>query len=268
VLSIGDANGNSLRPQGIEYGLSGMRGRIATPKGTFELTSPLIGQHNIENILCAAGAGIALDLSPAAVKAGLEAVSSVPGRLEPVPNDTGRFVYVDYAHTPDALENVLASLKKMATSRLICVFGCGGNRDTAKRPIMGAISARFCDLSVITNDNPRSEPPMEIIAQILPGINKTASLEFTRADLSTGFQEKGFVIEPDRKDAIRLAVAVARPGDTVLIAGKGNEPYQIIGEKTVPFDDRQQAQAALSVLTGGPSEPVQIETFGAGGDKK
>jgi UDP-N-acetylmuramyl-tripeptide synthetase len=274
VLSIGDANGNSIRPQGIEYGLTGTRGHIATPKGTFELKSPLVGQHNIENILCAAGVSIALDLSPAAVKAGLEAVSSVPGRLEPVPNDTGLFVYVDYAHTPDALENVLASLKKMATGRLICVFGCGGNRDKAKRPKMGAISARFCDLTVITNDNPRSEPPLEIIAQILPGIRKAASLEFTRADLSTGFQKKGFAIEPDRKNAIRLAVTAARPGDTVLIAGKGNEPYQIIGEKTVPFDDRQQARAALSALNDGPAkaaasgEPKQINTYGAGGDKK
>jgi len=252
VLSTGDANGNSIRPKGIEYNLSGMRGRIVTPKGTFELKSPLVGPHNLENVLSAVGVGIALNLSPAAIRAGLEAVSGVPGRLEPVPNSTGRFVYVDYAHTPDALENVLTSIKQLSTGRLICVFGCGGNRDRVKRPKMGEISGRLSDLTVITSDNPRTEPPLEIIAEILPGIKKIVAREFSPMDPAAGFQQKGFVTEPDRKNAIRIAIRASLPGDTVLIAGKGNETHQIIGDNTVPFDDRKEAEAALAAAAGEP----------------
>ncbi|MBL7178708.1 MAG: UDP-N-acetylmuramoyl-L-alanyl-D-glutamate--2,6-diaminopimelate ligase [Desulfobacterales bacterium] len=248
ILSAGEADGSSIRCQQIEYGLTGMSGRISTPKGSFELKSSLVGRHNLENILCAAGVGIALDLSLADIKTGLEAVSSVPGRLERIPNDSERFVYVDYAHTPDALKNVLSALKRMATGRMICVFGCGGNRDRDKRPQMGAISGRLCDLSVVTTDNPRTEPPLEIIGQILQGTRKTVAHEYSGQDLATGFHQKGYVIEPDRKHAIRLALLASRPGDTVLIAGKGNETYQIIGADTFPFDDREQVREALSAL--------------------
>jgi UDP-N-acetylmuramoyl-L-alanyl-D-glutamate--2,6-diaminopimelate ligase/murE/murF fusion protein len=205
-----------------------------------------------------------LNLSLAAIKAGLEEVAGIPGRLESIANDIERFVYVDYAHTPDALDNVLSVLIKLATGKVICVFGCGGNRDSAKRPQMGAIASRLCDLSVITNDNPRTEPPRKIIDQILEGTKKAAVHQYTPSDLAAGFQQRGYVVEPDRKKAIRLAVLASRPGDTVLIAGKGDETYQIIGESIVPFDDRAEARAALSDLARILEKEHQTKSFAKG----
>lgn len=257
VLSVGTAAGNNIRCQNIEYDLTGMKGRIATPGGAFEFKSPLVGHYNLENILCATGAGIALNLSLGAIKAGLEEVAGIPGRLESIANDIERFVYVDYAHTPDALDNVLSVLKKLATGKVICVFGCGGNRDSAKRPQMGAIASRLCDLTVITNDNPRTEPPRKIIGQILEGTKKAAVRRYTPSDLAAGLQQRGYVVEPDRKNAIQLAVLASRPGDTVLIAGKGDETYQVIKESVVPFDDRAEARAALSALAGSPKKSIK-----------
>jgi len=251
LLSTGNSRDSHIRPQNMEYGPDGMKGRIATPAGTYEFKSPLVGRHNLENILCATGVGIALDLPLGSIKAGLETVSAVPGRLESIPNDIARFVYVDYAHTPDALENVLSALKQLAIGRMICVFGCGGNRDKDKRPRMGKIAVRLCDLAIITSDNPRTEPPIKIINQILEGLKSVNGHKYTPQDLKTGFQRKGYAVEPDRKAAIRMAVLASRPGDTVLIAGKGNETYQIIGDKTIPFDDRKEARAAISATAVG-----------------
>ncbi len=248
VLSTGFSDNNRIRPKYFSYDLSGITGKIFTPNGAFEFKSHLVGQHNMENILCATGVGIALGLSVDAVKHSIESVKAVPGRLESIPNDHHRFVYVDYAHTPDALENVLASLRECAPGRLICVFGCGGNRDKAKRPQMGDIAGRFSDLVVITSDNPRAEPPIKIIDQILEGTKKSMSHAFTPSDLCEDSTKKGYVVEPDRKNAITLAIKVSRPNDAILIAGKGNEPYQIIGDKTIAFDDRKEAKKALSML--------------------
>jgi murE/murF fusion protein len=248
VLSAGFSKSNSIWPQGIKYDLTGISGKISTPAGSFEFKSPLVGQHNLENILCATGVGIVLDRPLNSIKTGIEAVCAVPGRLERIPNDINRFVYVDYAHTPDALENVLSALRSTATGRIICVFGCGGNRDKVKRPQMGQIAGKLCDLSIITSDNPRTEPPMKIINQILDGAKKATSNTYMPSDLTTGFQKKGCVVEPDRKTAIQLAIKVSRPGDIVLIAGKGNETYQIIGNNTISFDDREEAKTALSKL--------------------
>jgi UDP-N-acetylmuramoyl-L-alanyl-D-glutamate--2,6-diaminopimelate ligase len=264
VLSVGTAADNNVRCQNIEYDLAGMRGRITTPGGTFEFKSPLVGHYNLENILCATGAAIALNLSLDAIKAGLEEVAGVPGRLESITNDIERFVYVDYAHTPDALDNVLSVLKKLATGKVICVFGCGGNRDRAKRPQMGAIASRLCDLTVITNDNPRTESPREIIGQILEGIKTAAVYRYTPSDLAAGLKQRGYVVEPDRKNAIQLAMLASRPGDTVLIAGKGDETYQIIKENIIPFDDREEARAALSALAPMFPKKHQTESPGKG----
>jgi len=248
VLSAGFSNGNSIWAKGITHDLTGISGKVITPAGDFEFKSPIVGKHNLENILCATGVGIMLDLSLDSIKTGIEAVCAVPGRLERIPNDISRFVYVDYAHTPDALENVLSALRSAATDRIICVFGCGGNRDKTKRPLMGRTAARLCDLTVITSDNPRTEPPMEIIEQIVHGTKKMIPHVYTPTDLSTGFRKKGYVVEPDRKTAIQLAITVSRPGDIVLIAGKGDETYQIIGNNTISFDDRKEARTALSKL--------------------
>jgi murE/murF fusion protein len=246
VLSAGFSNGSSIWARDITHDLTGISGKVITPAGAFEFKSPLVGKHNLENILCATGVGIVLNLSLDSIKTGIQAVCAVPGRLESIPNDMNRFIYVDYAHTPDALENVLSALKFSATGKIICVFGCGGNRDKTKRPLMGQTAAGHCDLTVITSDNPRSEPPMEIIEQIVQGTKKTISKAYTPADLSTGFREKGYVVEPDRKKAIQLAITASRSKDIVLIAGKGNETYQIIGNRTISFDDRIEVKAALS----------------------
>ncbi|MGW8325860.1 MAG: UDP-N-acetylmuramoyl-L-alanyl-D-glutamate--2,6-diaminopimelate ligase, partial [Desulfobacterales bacterium] len=154
ILSIGFSDNNPIRPEDFSCDLGGITGKISTPIGAFKFKSHLVGQHNLENILCATGAGIALGLSLDAIKHGIESVKAVPGRLESIPNDQKRFVYVDYAHTPDALENVLISLREYTPGRLICVFGCGGNRDKAKRPQMGDIAGRYSDLVIITSDNP------------------------------------------------------------------------------------------------------------------
>jgi len=250
VLSISTGLGDDrmIRPGDITQSLAGIEGNIITPSGPFDFRSQLIGAYNLENILNASAVGVALKLSPDVIKAGIEKVDIIPGRLERIPNDKNRFVYVDYAHTPDALENVLNSLKSLRIRRMICVFGCGGDRDKEKRPLMGEIAGRLCDLAIVTSDNPRTEPPAEIIDHIRHGIGKVSPHEYASPGLSEGFEKKGFTVEPDRRTAIRLGVTASRQGDTVLIAGKGHETYQIIGNRTIPFDDRLVAKSALSEL--------------------
>jgi UDP-N-acetylmuramyl-tripeptide synthetase len=250
VLSAGFSDKTGIWAERFDYNLTGISGRISTPEGFFEFKSSLVGQHNLENLLCATGIGIALDVSLDIIKNAIESVVAVPGRLETIPNDNNRFVYVDYAHTPDALENVLSALRSSAPGRLICVFGCGGNRDRAKRPQMGEIAGRFSDLVIVTSDNPRTEPPMEIIDEILAGTKNLPLHIYTPSDLKEGFQKKGCVVEPDRRNAIQLAISASLPKDTVLIAGKGNETYQIIGDQTLSFDDREEAGKALSMIDG------------------
>ena len=254
VISVGFSDANSIWPQDFTYDMTGITGNISTYAGMFQFKSSLVGRHNLENILSTIGVGVALNLSLDTIKAGIEAVNVVPGRLEPIPNDHNRFVYVDYAHTPDALKNVLSALEPSAAGRIICVFGCGGNRDKTKRPQMGQIAGKLSDLTVITSDNPRTEQPLEIIKHILDGIHQETSNAYLPSDLKTGFQKKGYVVEPDRKSAIQLAIIVSRPGDTVLIAGKGDETYQIIGNDTIRFDDRIEAERALSKLNVNSSE--------------
>jgi UDP-N-acetylmuramyl-tripeptide synthetase len=245
-LSTGHAPDSMIRPHFVKQNLSGTAGQISIPAGVIDFESQLVGKYNLENILVATGVGVALNISPAHIKTGIEHIRSIPGRLEPVPNDNGWFVYVDYAHTPDALKNVLSALSTMTDKKIICVFGCGGDRDKQKRPQMGKIAAKLCDLSIITSDNPRSEIPMEIINHILQGTEKVCSKEYQPSELIAGFNTKGYTVEPDRKKAIRLGIAASQPGDTVLIAGKGHETYQILGENIIPFDDRKEAEQALS----------------------
>ncbi len=254
MLSVGIAEDNNVQSRDVQHDLNGMTGTISTPVGSFELTSHLIGPYNLENILCAVGAGVALGLSLEVIKSGIQTVEAVPGRLERIRNDTGRFVYVDYAHSPDALKNVLSVLRSATEGKLICVFGCGGDRDKTKRPLMGQISGRISDLSIITSDNPRTERPMDIINQIIFGTQKTAPYEYSPSALQNGFEKKGYVVEPDRKRAIRLAILASKPKDTILIAGKGNETYQIIGSHTHTLDDREEAKAALLELAAHKTE--------------
>ncbi|MGD9300978.1 MAG: UDP-N-acetylmuramoyl-L-alanyl-D-glutamate--2,6-diaminopimelate ligase [Desulfobacterales bacterium] len=248
VITTGSNSGCAIKAERLKCKLIGTAGKVATPEGSFDFKTPLAGVHNVENILSAIGAAVALKLSPSTIKAGIEALSAIPGRLESIPNNSGRFVYVDYAHTPDALANALSAIKDIAPARIICVFGCGGDRDKRKRPLMGEIVTQLCDLSVVTSDNPRSEDPMAIIEQILPGARQGGGVEYFNRDLEFGFAEKGFVVEPDRRRAIELGIKASRPDDAVLIAGKGHETYQILGNSTIDFDDRREARKVLKML--------------------
>ena len=209
--------------------VKGIDARIATPRGELDLTAkPLIGHYNVENLALATGIGEALELPHDAIVKGIAALPGVPGRVERVANKLDLDILVDYAHTPDALRNVLAAVRPLTKRRLICVFGCGGDRDPTKRPKMGAAVAELADLAVVTSDNPRTEDPRAIIDQILPGVPKP------------------FLVEADRAIAIRAAIAEAVTGDVVVIAGKGHEDYQVIGTTKRPFDDRAEARAALA----------------------
>jgi len=247
-LSCGGNRKSDLYILAAQYDLTGTRARIHTPAGEMHLFAPLVGRHNLENILNAVGVGVALDLPLETIVKGVESLDSVPGRLERVANDHRRFVYVDYAHTPDALESALLALRALTPDRIICVFGCGGDRDRAKRPKMGSIAGRLSDLAVVTSDNPRTEPPRQIIDEIVAGMQTQGDRPYSLDELIMGFKGKGYAVIADRRAAIGAAVKASRPGDTLLIAGKGHEPYQVIGHRKLVFDDRAEAQTALAGL--------------------
>jgi UDP-N-acetylmuramoyl-L-alanyl-D-glutamate--2,6-diaminopimelate ligase len=245
VLTYGLDSGSRVTALDVRFSVAGINGRLVTPKGEAPFRSALPGRFNLYNILAAAAAAIALDLPLAAINRGIERHKKVPGRLEMVENDREVALFVDYAHTGDALENVLRTLSELATGRIITVFGCGGDRDRGKRPVMGKVAVSLSDLTVVTSDNPRSEPPGAIMAEIRSGILPLGNREYAIEDLVGGFAEKGFVLIESRREAIRLAIRLAMPGDIILLAGKGHEDYQIIGTEKLHFDDREEAEAAL-----------------------
>jgi len=238
----------------VQITIEGCSGTIQSPEGRFDFRSKLIGRHNVYNILTASGVATAMGIPCADIKAGIENLHGVPGRLEPVVHDAGFAVFVDYAHTPDALENVLSTLKGLTAGRLITIFGCGGDRDRAKRPMMGAVAGRFSDFSLLTSDNPRTEDPEAILREIESGIVQVQDTRLDPEAIDHGFEGPGYTVEPDRKRAIVLGISGARVGDTVLIAGKGHEAYQIIGDKTRAFDDRVEAKKVLGRLSGHSKE--------------
>ncbi|MDQ7780362.1 MAG: UDP-N-acetylmuramoyl-L-alanyl-D-glutamate--2,6-diaminopimelate ligase, partial [Planctomycetota bacterium] len=196
---------------------------LETSQGTIDVRSRLVGNHNVRNIACACACGLAAGIHPDIIKQGVETVSTVRGRLEQVDCGQGFSVLVDYAHTDDALANVLQALREMTVGRLIVVFGCGGDRDKGKRPMMGAVAEQWADLIVVTSDNPRSEPPEAIVAEICGGIRDRSRCR----------------VQVDRAEGIREALRIAKSGDTVLVAGKGHEQYQIFKDTVKPFDDRK-----------------------------
>lgn len=226
-----------------KVGLGGIQARILTPQGEMELCSPLLGHFNLANLLCAVAVGIALDVPLVQVRRGLESVRRVPGRLDSVANELGAHILVDYAHTGDALEKALETLKSLNPSRLICLFGCGGDRDTSKRPVMGRVAGTHADLAIVSSDNPRTENPQQIIADILPGLDEVGCREVTRQQALTG--AAGYLVVEDRAEAIRFAVQLLTPGSLLLVAGKGHEDYQIIGRDKIHFDDREELLTAL-----------------------
>jgi len=245
-LTCGSSSGAAVRPKEVSLSLAGIEGSIDTPAGSFHLRSPLLGQFNLQNLLCAAAAGIALGLEPEVVAAGLTNATLVPGRLERIENDRSALVLVDYAHTGDALEKVLETLCALSPQRVITVFGCGGDRDRRKRPVMGEVAARFSTLAVLTSDNPRTEDPLVILAEVQEGVRRVYSREWSRAE-AEAMEGCGFVTIPERREAIEFAVSLLRPGDLLLVAGKGHEDYQIIGRERRHFDDREELRRALAI---------------------
>lgn len=236
VLTFGLRGQAELRPRHWESGMDGVRLQVVSSDsshGPIEITSPLVGEHNVMNLLGAVGVGLALDMEPRQIGPILSRVTTVPGRFERVEAGQPFLVVVDYAHTPDALERVLTTARKLLQpgARLGVVFGCGGDRDRTKRPIMGGIASRLADRAWVTSDNPRSEEPEAILAEIETGIPPEAA----------GRHEA----IADRRRAIQGAVAWAREGDVLVIAGKGHETYQIVGADVLPFDDRDVARTAL-----------------------
>lgn len=245
VITYGLGGEAEVTAADVEFSVDGIAGVLITPSGQVSFRSPMLGRFNLYNILAAAAAGFALDLPLEAIRLGIEGHRRVPGRLERVDNGRGITVLVDYAHTGDALENVLRTLREIATGRVITVFGCGGDRDQGKRPIMGRIAAGMSDLAVVTSDNPRTEDPNAILAQIRTGIVPLGLREYPPEELADGFTERGFAMCESRREAIRMAAGAARPGDIVLLAGKGHEDYQIIGTVKHHFDDREEAAVAF-----------------------
>ncbi len=223
-----------LSVEELTLSLDGTRARVRTPVGPLEVRSPLIGRFNVQNLLAALGAGLALGIPEEALLRGLGSVKGVPGRLERVVAGQDFTVIVDYAHTDDALKNLLETVRELRPQRLITVFGCGGDRDRTKRPLMGAVAARLSDVVILTSDNPRSEPPEAILEEIRRGIPPDRA------------RDSHVIV--DRREAIAKALEMGREGVVVVIAGKGHEQYQEVRDRTVPFDDRQVARDILHRL--------------------
>ncbi|MBM4285868.1 MAG: UDP-N-acetylmuramoyl-L-alanyl-D-glutamate--2,6-diaminopimelate ligase [Deltaproteobacteria bacterium] len=243
ALTYGRYPESQVRPLEHRFHRHGLETRLHTPAGELLVRSRLVGPFNLDNILAAAATALGLGLAPAAVAAGIAGLSGVPGRLERFGPESGPHVFVDYAHTPAALAQVLEALAALDFARLITVFGCGGDRDRSKRPLMGRAAAALSGLVVVTSDNPRTEDPRSIIAEIETGLQEMGFPRLSLASARRG--ERGYLLAPDRREAIHLAVDLARPDDAVLVAGKGHENYQIWGEERLPFDDREEVLQAL-----------------------
>lgn len=233
--SVTDATAADLWMSNLSYEPTGVNGMLHTPEGEVAFRSPLVGQYNLANLLAAVGAVLHLGIDLQLIAALLPQFPGVPGRMERVQlvSEQDISVIVDYAHTPDSLENLLQAARPFIPGKMICVFGCGGDRDRTKRPKMGQIAAQLADVVFVTSDNPRTEDPERILQDILVGIPKTVEP----------------VVISDRATAIHTAIQQAQPGDGVLIAGKGHENYQILGTEKIHFDDREQAREALMQRT-------------------
>jgi UDP-N-acetylmuramoyl-L-alanyl-D-glutamate--2,6-diaminopimelate ligase len=233
VITYGTGDGVDVRATGIALTVGGSRCTVSFGGESLDVRSPLTGRFNVANILAACATGFGLGIPAGTVQMGIARVEAVRGRFEQVPAPRGWTAVIDYAHTPDALENCLRTIRDVMPAgrdhRIITVFGCGGNRDRGKRPIMGRIAATLSDGTVVTSDNPRKEDPEAIIREILAGVGGTHAVR----------------MEADRRKAIRMALADARAGDVVLIAGKGHETYQVVGDTKHHFDDREEVEAFI-----------------------
>lgn len=230
ALWYGLTPGATVRAAKVRNSFSGVVCDVVHESGTLRIESPLIGQINVYNILAACATGLTYGIEPVAIEAGIANCRSVPGRFERIDEGQPFLVVVDYAHTPDALRNVIAAARTLEPKRVITLFGCGGDRDRSKRPLMGAAAAQFSDYAVLTSDNPRTEDPLAILNDALVGLRRF---------------DTPHAVEPDRETAIRMALEKAQPGDIVILAGKGHETYQILGDQTIHFDDREVARRIL-----------------------
>ena len=242
LITCGLEQSCDISPRSFSYDLAGIEAEIVTPQGGFHLRSPLVGEYNLKNLLAAVGVGLGLHLDPPGIQAALAGVAEIPGRLERIPTKQGGYIFVDYAHTPDALENVLTTLRKLQPTRLVCVFGCGGDRDAGKRPLMGRVAGTLCDVVLVTSDNPRTEDPQKIIHDVEQGL-LASPLDRVNADILVNQRDmRGYDVIISRREAIRTAARDVRSGEVVLIAGKGHEGYQITSTGKHHFDDRLEAR--------------------------
>jgi len=246
TLTYGLQNVSDLAAKKFQLSFSGLNFTAQTPNGKIQVQSALVGRINVYNILAAIGAGIALGFSNEIIEDGIRNLEAVAGRFQRVDQGQPFLVVVDYAHTDDALENLIRTARELnPKGRIITLFGCGGSRDRTKRPIMGELSGRLSDLSILTSDNPRQEDPLKIINDIVVGMQKSGGK---------------YMIEPDRGKAITLAIDEAQAGDMVLLAGKGHEDYQVFADHNIHFDDREEARKALR--DRGYTEPRGGSGFG------
>ncbi len=245
VITYGIDRPADVRATAVQSTLEGLAFEAATPRGPVAIRSPLVGRPNVYNILGVVATATALELPIAAIEAGIARLERVPGRFQVVSGTTDDVrVVVDYAHTDDALKNLLETARPLASGRVITVFGCGGDRDRSKRPLMGAVAARLSDLVVLTSDNPRSEDPARILEEIKRGLAPTVEPGAPKRPATA------WIAEVDRRRAIEKAIRTAKAGDLVVIAGKGHEKYQIIGDRTLAFDDVEVAHTALGERRG------------------
>jgi len=244
TIKTGTLAGCDIQAESFEITLKGIQATVKTGKNFLTVNSTLVGRFNLENILISIGVALALHIKPPVIEKAISDFDNTPGRMNSIKNNKNRYVFVDYAHTPDALENVLSTLKDLATGKIISIFGCGGDRDNSKRAEMGRIGCRYSDISIITSDNPRTEDPHEIISDIRKGIPEEVKLLSSKeADNTKSAQ--GYMIIEDRESAISTGIKLSEAGDTILIAGKGHEDYQIIGTEKKHFDDSEEAEKAL-----------------------
>jgi UDP-N-acetylmuramoyl-L-alanyl-D-glutamate--2,6-diaminopimelate ligase len=231
AVTYGLDSGAQLTTKKFQLTFSGLSFTAQTPNGKIDIESPLVGRINVYNILAAIGAAQALGLSNEVIATGVRNLKNVSGRFQPIAMGQPFLVVVDYAHTDDALENLIRTARELnPKGRIITLFGCGGLKDRTKRPVMGEVAGRLGDLTILSNDNPKTEDPLKIISDIVVGLQKTHGK---------------YIIEPDREKAIGLAINEARAGDILLLAGKGHENYQILADRTLEFDDREVARHAL-----------------------
>jgi len=249
VLTYGLQPGATVSVHQVEKNLQGLRGILRLEEKEVTFSSSLIGDPHLYNILAAATVAHALGIPAERIAAGITRCTNVPGRLEAVSVGQPFTVLVDYAHKPDALEKVLHSARQLTTRRLLTVFGCGGDRDRGKRPLMGEAAGRLSDVVILTSDNPRTEEPGHIIAEAEVGLVQTGQLKVAETAAISTLQQ-GYLVIADRRTAIRTALAGAQPGDMVVIAGKGHEDYQIIGTTKYHFDDREEVRNYLTMVYG------------------